>query len=241
LLCHILKWLLMRAHLLSYTTLLCFFIVIAGCSTAPTTQNSNTLTPAVTPTQGILDVATPYGTPTVIQTRNTVVTPTLNPDDMVCMIDRSEQVFTTYNKKAVAFNLANAPMYINYTIPDTKKGSDGNYASYYAITVRDKSTGTIISQGTFGKNEMEGGYFDLQFGGYDVIRIMKSGNFLIETEGKDITVISEIWVKPKGNLDSSIDTKNLKCIIWPQSYKEGRMHTPWGQSEMGLKVDKTEE
>jgi hypothetical protein len=198
---------------------------------------SGSTTPGASLTQSYVKEATPFVTPTEMRSSSKITQATQPPEDIVCMVDRKEEVFTNANMKAISVNLVNPPMYINYTIPDTQKGSYGGYASYYAITVRDKKTGTLISQSGFGK---KGGIVDFQFGGSDVIKIMKSGELQIEKEGKDITIISEIWVKPAGNLDSSFDVKNAKCINWPQSYTGGVMHSPapWG-GEMNIVIDRT--
>jgi len=153
--------------------------------------------------------------------------------DMVCILAHKEQVFTDASKTAWAFNLVNPPMYINYTIPQTKKGADGKDNSYYVITVREKDSGTILSQAGFGK--MSGsGYFGYPFNGYDVIRLMKSDNLLVEFEGKDITIIYDIWANPTGNVDSSFNINTAKCIRWPQEYRQGVMHS----SGMSIAIDR---
>jgi len=230
----------MRFHYQLFSLVLVIFSLLAGCASDIPQSDSVSTGSETQSAQSIMNEATPYGTPAITQTYPRMNSPTQPPEDMVCMIDRKEQVFTGYNKYANAFNLVNPPMYINYTIPDTKSGSDGKYASYYTITVRDKNTGTVISQAGFGKDRFQGGYFDNQFGGYDLIRVMKSNDLLIESEGKDITIVSEIWVKPSGNLDSSFNIENTKCINWPQAYKAGVMHTPWTHGVMNVEIDRAE-
>lgn len=209
---------------------------MCGCM-SETSDTSGSTTPGASLTQSYVKQATLFITPTESLSNPTFSQGTQPPEDIVCMVDRREEVFTNANIKANSVNLVNPPLYINYTILDTQKGSDGKYASYYKITVRDKKTGTIISQSGFGK---KGGYVDFQFGGIDVIKVMKSGELQIEKEGKDITIIAEIWVKPAGNLDSSFDVKNAKCINWPQSYIGGVMHSPapWG-GEMNSGIERT--
>ena len=215
--------------------MLCFLLSMSGCISG-TPDTSGSTTPGATLTQSYVKEATLFITPTESLSNPTFSQATQPPEDIVCMVDRKEEVFTNANIKASSVDLVNPPMYINYTILDTQKGSDGTYDSYYSITIRDKNTGTIISRSGFGK----GSSFHYQFGGSDVIKIMKSGVLQIEKEGKDITIISEIWVKPAGNLDSSFDVKNAKCINWPQSYKTGVMHSPapWG-GEMNTGIDRT--
>jgi len=226
---------------LLFIVLLISAIITAGCVGENKNNISTSTQTTITTGQRYVTEVTPFLTitPTTIA-YNTPRPITQVPEDIVCMIEHKEQVFTSVNKYASAFVLVNPPMYINYTILDTKKGSDGKYASYYTITIRDKKTGTIISQSGFGKDRKQGGYFNDQFGGTDVIRVMKSNDLLIEKEGKDITIISEIWVKPAGNLDSSFDVKNAKCINWPQAYKEGVMHSPWGQIVLNFAIERSE-
>jgi hypothetical protein len=214
---------------------LCSLLFLTGCISENPVPLGSPTTVAST-TQSYVQVVTPYMTPTESRSSTTFTQATQPPEDIVCMIDRREVVFTDPSKTAISFNLVNPPMYINYTIPDTKKGSDGKYASNYLIAVRDKNTGTIYSKAAFGKDSKQGGYADLQFGGSDVVKVMKTGDLQIETEGKDITIISELWVKPIGNLDSSFDIKNSKCINWPQTYTEGFLHSPLG---FNFRVDKT--
>jgi hypothetical protein len=226
----------MRFFYCSGLLVLCFLLLIAGCISESPDNVSNSTTPVTTLTQSYVKEVTLYMTPTESHSYPTMIEATQPPEDIVCMIDRREEVFTNANKKAIAFNLVNPPMYINYTILDTQKGAGGEYASYYLIAVRDKNTGTIYSKAAFGKDSQQGGYTDLQFGGSDVIKVMKTGDLQIEMEGKDITIISELWVKPIGNLDSSFDVKSAKCINWPQTYTEGFLHNPFG---FNFRVDKT--
>ena len=215
-------------------------ILVAGCTSQPAPAASIS-TPSPTPiiittsSQGNFMEATPFMTPTETQVHPITTLITQPPEDIVCLAYHKEQAFTN-NKDAISFNLVNPPMYINYTILDTQKGSDGKYASYYTITIRDKKTGVIRSQSGFGKNRHQGGYFDWGFGGSDIIKIMNTGDLQIETEGKDITLITEIWVKPAGNLDSSFDINNKKCINWPKTYQKGVLHTSIG---VNIPVDTT--
>lgn len=201
-------------------------ILAAGCTsqTAPVAPLAPTPTPThiitTTSSQSYVVETTPFMTPTQVQLHPITTPTTQPPEDIVCLISHKEQAFT-YNKDATSFNLINPPMYINYTILDTQKGPDGKYASYYTITISDKKTGVIYNQVGLGKNTHEGGYFNFGFGGSDIIKIMKTGDLQIETEGKDITITTNIWVKPAGNLDGSFDINSTKCIHWPDNYKKG--------------------
>jgi len=196
---------------------ICVSIIIsAGCTNKPAATVSPTLSQ----------------TPSISSIVNTTSDPKTNPitqipENIVCLIYHKEQAFT-YNKDSTSFNLVNPPMYINYTILDTKQGIDGKYASYYTITISDTKTGVIYNQLGFGKNTLQGGYFNYGFGGSDVIKIIKTGDLQIVTEGKDITINTEIWVKPDGNLDSSFNISSTKCIIWPETYQKGVLHSSLG-------------
>jgi len=202
-----------------FVCILIVSVCVAGCTT--NSQKTDSIVQNATLTQ-------PVSSTTNFQTQ-------LSPD-MVCMIADKKQEFTTASKSAWAFNLKNSPMYINYTIPETQTGSDNVDNSYYVITVREKNSGTVLSTAGFGKMT-QGGFFGYPFSGYDVIRIMKSNDLLIEMEGKDITINYEIWVKPEGNVDDSFDINAAKCMKWPQAYKEGVIHS----SGMNIGIDRGEE
>jgi hypothetical protein len=208
---------------------LCIALILATGCTSQTAPTASTPSPVITITssQGYVMEATPFMTPTETRSPRITTPITQSPENIVCLISHKEQAFTN-NKDAISFNLVNPPMYINYTILDTQKGSDGKYASSYQITIRDKKTGVIYNQLGLGKNTHEGGYFNFGFGGSDIIKIMNTGDLQIETEGKDITIITDIWVKPAGNLDSSFDINSNKCMNWPETYKKGVLHTSNG-------------
>jgi hypothetical protein len=216
----------------SCSLVLCILLLIAGC-TSQSPETVSTTAPIasipVTTTQSYVDMATPIATYSTAQTYSypTKSIATLSPENIVCMIESKEQVFTDDNTVAIAFDLVNPPMYINYSVR-ANVGSDGKYASYYQITIRNKSTGGIYSQSKFGKDTKYGGYSSLEFLGNDVIKVMKSGNLLIETSGKSVTLNMEIWVKPSGNLGNSFDANSTKCINWPENYQQGTLHGPPG-------------
>lgn len=202
-------------------------ILVTGCTSqmAPATSTptpTTTSTPIVPTTlnQGNVAASTQFTTTTQAQLHPITTSITQPPEDIVCLMYHKEQAFT-YNKDETSFNLVNPPMYIYYTILDTQKGPDGKYASYYTITIRDKKTGVIYHKVGLGKDTHNGGYFNLGFGGYDIIKIMNTGDLQIETEGKDITIITNIWAKPAGNLDSSFDLNSTKCMNWPETYRKG--------------------
>ncbi|MGA2914301.1 MAG: hypothetical protein ABSE07_12425 [Methanoregula sp.] len=201
--------------------LILVMVMMAGCaSRSPQTKSISTTNPVPTMTsdQSYVEEVTPFITPTAQrQTYPIITAATQPPEDIVCMVYSKKQVFTSDSKDAISFNLVNPPMYFNYSILDTKSGPDGKYTSYYTITISDKKTGAIYNQIGFGKDTMNGGYFNFGFGGSNVIKILSTGELQIETAGKDITLITEIWVKPVGNLASPFDTNSTKCINWPET------------------------
>jgi hypothetical protein len=207
------------------------FIILlsSGCMSQNSSPNQVTMTTkSPTLSQNYVTEVTPFITSTQTPERHpTIPAVTQPPENKVCLIYQKDLIFTNIDKTAISFNLINPPMYVNYTIDDTKKGPDGKYASYYTVTIRDKNTGTIYGRVGAGKDDQNGGYFNfpigssipsgmnIEFGGTTTLKVMESGNLLIEFEGKDITLHPAIWVKPSGNLDSSYDINSAKCINFP--------------------------
>lgn len=221
-------------------TILCIFSILmtSGCVAPPEETAVKGPTDLYDPNQfatsttvagqnpGLLATATPFGTTsTPTMGYNVMQTQTLIPEDMVCLIDLTN--FNTAletNRTAKTFDLKNPPMYINYTInkpynvtgtriSTSKTGAKTeerirysyyNPHSYLDITIRNPTSGEIYQQDGFGKDY---GYMLNK-----TMQVTKTGNLLIEISGYNTTSSVGFWVKPSGNLDTTIiNTTQLEC------------------------------
>ena len=158
---------------------------------------------------------TPTGTPTLYPVQP-VFTPI--PEDLVCLIYLVNLNMTfNVNSSAMSFDLKNPPMYINYSIVNpynitgTKISDEGDtipYAyfspnSYFEITVRNQTTGTIYTQDGFGTS------YDQNLN--KTIQINNAGQLLIEMMGFNVTPTVGIWVKPSQNINGTINLSQNEC------------------------------
>jgi hypothetical protein len=155
----------------------------------------------------------------------TPVTHTPIPPDMTCSIFSKTAAYA-YNGTAFSFNQKNPPMFINYTVipknvtvnkvytdSNTKKTrtltfSDYSTSSWFEVTLRNNATKEIILQDGFGEAK-----------GYPVylsrtLKVLKSGDLLVEIRGNDIRASVTIWVKPHGNFDESRVSEFTNCMNW---------------------------
>jgi hypothetical protein len=223
---------------LVFGILIVIFSFSPGCitppkETVPNISESGTYDPSsgsvdettATPTTpSYVTMATPYSTATPAEIPyQTLVTSTPNPEDQVCLIYFTSQTYA-YNKTAFSVYLKNPPMYINYSVIDPIKlkgtkvissRSGGhedqiiNYEYYnpltsFEITVRDKNTGQIYVQNGFGIKYSE--YTN------NTLKILKSGDLLVEMGGNNVTATTGVWVKPYGNFDNFTDFNNTECM-----------------------------
>jgi hypothetical protein len=146
------------------------------------------------------------------------------PADITCRIQRVNII--GYNGTAFVFNLKNPPMYINYTVVPsnvtvnkvytdsfTKKTttytySDYSPASWFEVIVRDNATKEIILQDGFGENKGYSRYLNR------TLKIMRTGDLLVEFRGNNITASATTWVKPIGNFDESHLSEFTDCMYW---------------------------
>jgi hypothetical protein len=165
------------------------------------------------------------------------------PTDLTCRINTVNLV--GYNGTAFIFDLKNPPMFINYTvvprnitktdvitersgtyvptttvgegyIPKSGKGSvktvtysDYSPTSWFEITVRDNATNEIILQDGFGETKGYSKYLT------QTLKILKTGDILVEFRGNDITKASaSVWVKPLGNFNESRFSEFTNCMYW---------------------------
>ena len=201
-----------------FIAVLILVIITTGCisenkNTVSTTQNGQRYVTEVTPFLTLTPATT---------TRITSQPLTQVPEDLTCLIYSTKQSFTN-NKTAIAFNLQNPPMYFKFNVSNypmvtrtkvvtLKDNSEETItyttidpASFFEITVRNKSTGEIYIQDGFGKDT---GYHTGAF------KLMKRGDLLIEFSGNMITANVSIYVKPIGNFDDTSKFENADCYHW---------------------------
>ncbi len=216
------------------TAFIIFLLANAGCVAPPTDTTSgpvdlydpNQFAETTKPgeVQHLLEEVTPFetaATPTLAY--NVIQTATINPEDMVCLIDlvKVDMKFTS-NKTARKIDLQNPPLYINYSISkpfnvtETRLVTDktgkeskikiSQYSpyAYLNIVIRNPDTGEIYLQDGFGK--------DYGFKLNRTIQVNKQGNLLIEIGGFNVTPTVGIWVKPSGNIDTTVvNVSTLDC------------------------------
>jgi hypothetical protein len=205
-------------------------------TTTPTIQSYVTeVTAFVTPSTGA---------PSTGQGYSNFATTTPLPEDQSCLIYFNKQYYFG-NMTAVSFNLKNPPMYINYSvIPfnitvhkviDSRSGGDrtetleySDYAPYswFEVTVRNKTTGTVYLQDGFGPAKGYSVYTNATF------TILKRDDMLIEMKGNNITASTGVWVKPLGNFDNPGSQNFTECknIGHPQNalpYQTQQTTTTW--------------
>jgi len=189
-------------------------------SSAGTTSHPGVTGSAVTtaPTPQYVTIETPFVTPTTIpQTLNTktTITPTPVPDEWVD-IYRSTQYYS-YNSTAFSFDLKNPPMLIHYylqpvnvtgkkivvkhyglDIETTEEVSYERYSQYswFEVTVRDKTTGRILTQDGFG-NAKENQYSQNV---NNTIKVYNNGEVLVGLDGNLITATVVVTVKKDKNI-----------------------------------------
>ena len=162
------------------------------------------------------------------------------PADITCRIYSKSAVYS-YNGSAFTFDQKNPPMFINYTvvprnitkndvyfektgkyaadategIPGSGKGSaitvtysDYSPSSWFEVTVRDNATKEIILQDGFGETKGYSTYLTR------TLKILKSGDLLVEFRGNDIKASATIWVKPIGNFNESRLSEFTDCMYW---------------------------
>jgi hypothetical protein len=146
------------------------------------------------------------------------------PADITCRIHSVS--LTGYSGKAIIFDLKNPPMYINYSViptnvtvnkvytntntkqTETRTFSDYSPSSWFEVTVRDNATREIILQDGFGPSKGYSAYLSR------TLKVLKTGDLLVEFRGNDITASASIWVKPIGNFDASRLSEFTDCTYW---------------------------
>jgi hypothetical protein len=150
------------------------------------------------------------------------------PPDMPCSI-YSKSAAYGYNGSAFTFDLKNPPMYINYTVvpknvtvnevyssrysstkgrTETVTFSDYSPSAWFEVTVRNNATKEIYLQEGFGEAKGYPTYLSR------TLKVLKSGDLLVELRGNDIKASATIWVKPQGNFDESRLSEFTNCMYW---------------------------
>jgi len=179
-----------------------------------------------TPVSGYVTVETPYVTPEPVSasnSTNSLVYRTLPPitqiqEDYVLIYSVKKQPFS-YNKSAVSFDLKNPPMLIDFDVTAANitgersmTGKTGDNAgkdilvttdyldpsAWFEVTVREKNSGTIALQDGFGQIKQYGSEHPRH------IKILKTGNYLIEFSGNKLTADLNLYVKREGNINQSV-------------------------------------
>ena len=235
-----------------FVSVIILTLLVAGCVTPPksttSTSSSGTYyatetTASETPTTpSYVSAVTPFVTSTPVAQQNgqpysTVVAPTPIPADQSCLIYLNTQYFSS-NTTAVAFDLKNPPLYINYSVTpfnvtvtkyvqvmtgskgyETLQYSDFAPYSWFEITVRDKTSGQIYLDDGFGPYKQPNPLSVYQTA--ILGPVLNSGNLQIEMTGNNITATTGLWVKPVGNFDNPQNQTFPECKYWttqPQNY-----------------------
>jgi hypothetical protein len=219
-----------------YTLVIIIVLFTAGCVAPPQETTSYTPVASNSQNQGSQQTTTQasyvsevtlsdYGTPaTTTSGYSTFVPATRIPADITCRIHSIN--VSGYNGTAFTFDLKNPPMYINYTVVPTNvtvtkvytdsntkqtttlKYSDYSPNSWFEVTVRDNATKEIILQDGFGAGKGYSAYLSR------TLKVLKTGDILVEFRGSDIQASAIIWVKPIGNFDESRLSEFTDCTYW---------------------------
>ncbi len=149
------------------------------------------------------------------------------PDDMTCSIFSKTAAYA-YNGTSFSFTQKNPPMWINYTLvpknvtvnrvytdPNTDKTttltySDYSTSSWFEVTVRNKATGEVVLQDGFGAAKGYPAYVSR------TLKVLKSGDLVVEFNGNDVRSSVNVWIKPHGNVEESRIMEFTDC-----AYLEG--------------------
>jgi len=147
------------------------------------------------------------------------------PQDMTCSIFSKTAAYA-YSGTAFYFTQKNPPMFINYTViprnvtvnkvyTDTNSKqtrtltySDYSTSSWFEVTVRNNATKEIVFQDGFGESKGYPTYLSR------TLKVLKSGDLIVEIRGNDVTASVTIWVKPHGNFDESQMSEFTNCMNW---------------------------
>ena len=218
-------------------------VIASGCVTPPkenktisktgTSPGGKLLNPPTTITPSYVSEVTAFETATTTSQYRTIP-PTLSPGDIYCRIYSTKNTYA-YNKTAIAFNLQNPPMYINYTVKPSNisyyksytskitgegdkivKVDDYSPISWFEVTVRSKLTpDKIYLQDGFGAAKGYNEYLNR------TLKIVNLDDMQIEFYGNNITATASVWVKPEGNFnDTSHFNMTTDCAIFARNPRD---------------------
>ena len=204
-----------------------FVVVASGCVSPPKDNKTSSTTGsffnpgktdpagAATVTPTYVSEVTPFLTATPGSGYRTMPPQTPLPGDIFCRIYSTKNTYE-YNKTAIAFNLQNPPMYINYTVKPSNITKTIVYSSkitgegekelkidtyspisWFEVTIRSKTTGEIYLQDGFGAAKGYNEYLNR------TLKVLKRDDMQIEFGGNNITASASVWVRPAGNFNDS--------------------------------------
>jgi hypothetical protein len=230
----------MKEIIVRIACLISIILIVAasGCVAPPkenptSTKNGNIVNPnqpggtQTTATPNYVTEVTPLAMSTLGSVSRTV-SPTQPPGDLYCRIYSTTNIDNT---TAIAFNLQNPPMYINYTVKPSNitekrvvtkwEGSGQSMrevekvitidtyspASTFVIRVMSKGTGEIYLQDGFGTRQYTT-YLNR------TLKILKRDDLQIEFRAINITAKSMVWVKPEGNFEDPKFNTTTDCAYF---------------------------
>ncbi|MFA5347313.1 MAG: hypothetical protein WC294_04190 [Methanoregula sp.] len=208
-------------------------VAASGCVAPPkenatSSKNGNIVNPnqpgtLTSPTPNYVTDVTPFVTTGTLTSGSRTTPPTPTPGDLYCRIYSTTNTYA-YNKTAIAFNLQNPPMLINYTVKpsnvtihkvyDSKIVGEGEKVltidtyspiSVFVITVLSKTTGEVYLEDGFGTQKYTT-YLNR------TLKVLKRDDMQIEFSGNNITATAMVWVRPEGNFnDTTQFNKSTDC------------------------------
>jgi hypothetical protein len=200
-------------------------VIPAGTYDTDQPASAETATPTPTPITGFVTIETPYVTLEPVSAQGTLnpapyatlspVTPI--PEDYVLIYSINNQPFA-YNKTAVSFDLKNPPLLIDFDVSAGNITGERTYTgrsgsehgtdllvktdyldpdAWFEVTVREKSSGTIVLQDGFGQSKQYGTEHPRH------LKVLTSGNYLVEFGGNKLTANLNLSVKREGNINQS--------------------------------------
>jgi len=229
---------LMKEGILRFFTVLVILVVIitsAACVAPPKagttagskgsgSQSGSGSSVSETPTTPLyVTMVTPYG---ATPQKTAAPVPTTAPPEEWVHIYSIDQNFTFTQPIAMAYDLKNPPMVINYSLipvnvtrnqtifhhygtneetSEIIKYEIYDPLAYFEVTVRDKNTGSILVQDGFGNSN--GKMYSAETN--KTLKVLNQGDVLVELSGNWINANVTVQVKKAGNFDNSTNLTGL--------------------------------
>lgn len=215
---------------LSSVLLVLFAISSAACVAPPTSGNqssgfwgsggsgSEVTTPTTSGTTGYVTLVTPYGWTQPV----TAAPVTTKPVEEWVHIYSVDQNFTFEKTVAVAFDLKNPPMVINFSVVPvnvtrnitvtehygtdaeterTFKVEQYHPLSYFEVTVRNRNDGQVVFQNGYSNSNAGGRQYSADLN--QTYKITKYGDLLVELRGNWANVNLTMQVEKEGNINAT--------------------------------------